>query len=555
MKNTNLLLIYALTFGSLISSCSKDDDSSTDETIEEQTTVSITTEDISIEMDEITEIDNEEELTLDLAELADYITIENGADVSPSFSIKSQSVDGAFSIENGVLVLNDKSVLDYETNPEFTAVITVSVGDESKDFNITLTLNDVLESTWSIGPIEVGIYENPDAGQHLLTIALGDYDEELYGEPTITLSEQSHEDALRVEGRELYINDAGIFDYETNPLITSKFTVTDGHGTSMENTITISLIDVDEVSWTAENLTLTIDEHPNSGTVIGNIAPNTNDPDIVFSYSISQITTDLLAIDTNGDVIVNHGYLMDYETGAKTGNVTISDDQGHTQDITITVLLNNIQESSWGFNTSIGTNISIDENRNTSSPVADITQYLEDYHEGMHGALSYTVYSESVSGAFSVTNYGMLEVSDASLFDYETNPTFNVTVRATDEKGTSRNISLVVSLNDLSELSMPNKNVTLGGSFSPGDIAFTAEVYLDGVRIQGTDLYSNYVVNFSDYKINGVDTASSIIELNASGQIVLLNVLGSMDYFTATMNVTSASNQNLTTSANVLIRF
>lgn len=553
MKHTNLTFIYTLAVGSLFFSCS-DDAEDTDNPIPEAT-VEITAQDVTITMDEVTQIEDGESLELSLASLADYITVEGAEGVEPVFSIKSQSVDGAFAIEGNNLILNNKTILDFETNPEFTAVVTVTVGDESKDLNVTLTLNDVHEATWSIGPIEVGMYENPENNEQLLIVAISNYNPELDGEVTVTLSEQSPANALRMDGKALLVNDASLFDFETNPTITAKFTVTDANGRTQENVITISLIDVAETSWTAENTAFTIDEHPNSGTVIGNIAPALTDSNIVLSYSISQITPDLLVIDTNGDVIVNYGYLMDYETGDKAATVTITDNQGNSQDIFIVVHLNNIQEPQWGFNVTSQGNITVNENLPNGNTLGIFSQYIVDYREGVHGTLSYSLANESVPGALSVTGQGFLQVNDASAFDYETNPTITATLKATDQRGTTNSVPVTITLNDLGELTLNDISVFVSSSSSPGDVAFTPSVFLDGVRIANTDLASDYVVTFSDYKINGQNTASSILELNNSGQVTLLNVLGSQDNFTAIMTVTSAQDQNITVSANVLVRF
>ncbi|MBR9854500.1 MAG: cadherin repeat domain-containing protein [Algicola sp.] len=553
MKYTNLTFIYTLAVGFLFVSCS-DDGEDTENPIPEAT-IEITAQDVTITMDEVTQIQEDESLELSLATLADYISVEGAEGVEPEFSIKSQSVDGAFSIEGDNLILNDKSILDFETNPEFTAVVTVVVGDESKDLNVTLTLNDVHEATWSIGPIEVGMYENPENNEQLLIVAISNYNPELDGEVTVTLSEQSPANALRTEGRALLVNDASLFDFETNPTITAKFTVADANGRTEENMITISLIDVAETSWTVENATFTIDEHPDSGTVIGNIAPTLTDSNIVLSYSISQFTPDLLLIDTNGDVIVNHGYLMDYETGDKAATVTITDNQGNSQDIFIVVHLNNIQEPQWGFNVTSQGNITVNENLPNGNTLAVFSQYIVDYREGVHGNISYSLANESVPGALRVTGQGLLQVNDASAFDYETNPTITATLKGTDQRGTTNSVPITITLNDLNELSLNNISAVISSNSSPGDVAFVPSVYLDGVRIANTDLANNYVVTFSDYKINGQNTASSILELNNSGQVVLLNVLGSQDNFTAIMTVTDAQDQNITVSANVLVRF
>lgn len=77
------------------------------------------------------------------------------------------------------------------------------------------------------------------------------------------------------------------------------------------------------------------------------------------------------------------------------------------------------------------------------------------------GGLTFSITEESPSGAFSInSSTGELKVADASLFDYEVNPTISATVRAVNG-AVNRTASIEIILTNLEEDNIYNGNVTL----------------------------------------------------------------------------------------------
>ncbi len=102
------------------------------------------------ERDDVIEIENLE-LTIDentatdtVISDIDYLT--TGQKELADVSIASQSVANALKIVDQKLVVNDASMLDYETSPEITGDIEVKVGNITALASFTVSLNNLIET-------------------------------------------------------------------------------------------------------------------------------------------------------------------------------------------------------------------------------------------------------------------------------------------------------------------------------------------------------------------------------------------------------------------------
>ncbi|TYA58875.1 cadherin repeat domain-containing protein [Formosa maritima] len=85
---------------------------------------------------------------------------------SVTFSIQSESVDGALFINSstGVLKVKDESLFDFETNPTITGKVKVANGTTSKLANVTINLNNLDDphigiGSWTLwGQLEVDLF-------------------------------------------------------------------------------------------------------------------------------------------------------------------------------------------------------------------------------------------------------------------------------------------------------------------------------------------------------------------------------------------------------------
>lgn len=166
---------------------------------------------------------------------------------SLTYSITQQSSSNAIAINSstGELTVLTESLFDFETNPIITGIVKVENGDISDSANITITLNDINDTTVSVFDFEATIDENPNAG-----LSLGFVEATTnQGSLTYSITEQFPNNALAIDSStgELTVLTETLFNFETNPTITGIVQVENGDISDTAN-ITINLNDVNEQS-------------------------------------------------------------------------------------------------------------------------------------------------------------------------------------------------------------------------------------------------------------------------------------------------------------------
>ncbi len=368
-------------------------------------------------------------------------TVQSDTNISLVFSITSQTPNGALEInENtGVLSVADASVFDYETNPTITAIIAADKAQNNA--RVTITLNNINEL--SSQDYTTTVDENPTNGQSLGTVQASSE-----GVVNFGITSQTPEGALNIDTStgELTVADATLFDYETNPTITATISVTSS-GNMQSLTATITLNNISELS--VQDYTTTIDENPTNGQSLGTVQASSEG---VVNFGItSQTPEGALNIDTStGELTVADATLFDYETNPTiTATISVTS-SGNMQSLTATINLNNISElSAQNYTTTI------DENPTNGQSLGSIQANGE-------GTLSYSISSQTPSNAVSIdATTGELTVADATLFDYETNPTITATISITNSVNT-QTVTATINLSDLNEI----------GEFKFGGIIF-----------------------------------------------------------------------------------
>jgi len=343
------------------------------------------------------------------------------------FSITSQTPSGALNIDSssGELTVADASLFDFETNPTISA--TISAENAENAATITVNLNNVSET--SAQNLEVTLDENPVDGQTIGTVqATG-------SAPGFTITSQSPAGAMDIDSGtgEVTVADASLFDYESNPTLTATVSLADAQNPV---TVTVNLNDVLEI--TIQDFTVTVDENPNDGQVLGNIQANGNG---TLSYSITaQSPMGAMAINTGtGELTVLDPNLFDFETNPViTADISVTDG---TESIsaTATINLNDVDEVS-----ATNTNLTIDENPSNGDVIGVL--------QASGSNLTYTITFQNPAGAFNINqNTGELSVADETLFDFETNPNMLATISVSNGIQTV-SANAFVELNDLNEI-------------------------------------------------------------------------------------------------------
>ncbi|HAS40508.1 MAG TPA: hypothetical protein DCS93_08515 [Microscillaceae bacterium] len=267
------------------------------------------------------------------------ITLDNPqGDVN--FSIASQTPQGVLAINSasGTLTVADMSLLDFETNPKLTGVITIVNGGETSQINFTINLNNVTEITAS--DFTGSIDENSANGTAIGTVtASTDQGNLAYSIVSQTLAGAV---AINSATGALTVADAAIFDFETNTKVTGKIKVASSD-VSKEVNFTVNINNVTEI--TASDFTASIDENSANGTAIGTITASTDQGNLSFSIA-SQNPTGAVAINSStGALTVADAAIFDFETNTKvTGKVKVASGNV-SKEVNFTVNINDLTES------------------------------------------------------------------------------------------------------------------------------------------------------------------------------------------------------------------
>lgn len=328
----------------------------------------------------------------------------------------------------------------------------------------------VLFSVSALGQISI------DPGQNTITIAENTTGSILAAITTntpsgnltwsITLADDPDSDtndpvAINPSTGELTINDPDDIDFELGTSF--QFTVVvddDGDASSDSEVFTITLTNVnDETPVVTAAQVFDINEDVGNGHVVGTIAAtdddDTNDPGFTtFSaWTITGGNTDgIFALNaSSGQLTVVDSTGLDFETTTSyTLSVTVSDGTNTSVAQTVTIDITDVNEAP----RLTTTTATIAENSPAGTTITTLT-----YEDEEDDPAEFTIDSGNASGAFALTTAGVLTIADSAQFDHETNPTFKLVIKVTDQ-GTplaSSTDTLTVTVTDVNEAPVMTK--------------------------------------------------------------------------------------------------
>ena len=207
-----------------------------------------------------------------------------------------------------------------------------------------------------------------------------------------------------------------------------------------------------------QDLEVAIDENPVNGQVIGTIE---TDGGTATNFSItSQSLSGAISIHSvSGEISVADALLFDFETNP-TLTATISAENAENT-VMVTINLNNVNEvSAQSFETTL------DENPAEGQVLGTI--------QTSGSASGFSIATQSPSGALAIdSSSGQLTVVDATLFDYETNPTIAATVSIVDADNP---VTVTVNLNNVIEITVQDLTVDVDENPTDGQIVGTIQV-------------------------------------------------------------------------------
>lgn len=376
-------------------------------------------------------------------------TVVTNSGATLTYSITSGNDAGGFTINSstGEITVADMSVLDFETTPTFELIVEVTDGGSiTESATITINLNDVNEAP-VVDDQTFSIDENSADTTSVGTVVATDVDA---GDSlTYAITGSSVAGAFDIDSStgEITVLDMSLLDFETNPSITLDIEVTDSGSLMDTATITIDLNDLPLI----EDQSFTIDENSADMTSVGTVALN-DDDGLTLMYSITA-GNDLGAftIDTGtGEITVVDGTQLDFETTPTfLLTVEVTDGGSVTETATITIDLNDINEAPVVDDQTF----TIDENLADDASVGTVAASDVDDSD----ALTYVITAGNDSGAFAIDPAtGEITVADSSLLDFETTPSFSLTVEVTDGGSLADTATITIDLNDINEAPVVN---------------------------------------------------------------------------------------------------
>ena len=390
------------------------------------------------------------------------------------FSIISGNTNGAFRINasSGIITVANTEVLNYQVSPSFELVVKVQdngTGNLSSQATITIVLADINQMP-VITNQSFPIAENSANGTIVGTVLASDPDTGQTKTFSLVSGNTIGAFAINATTGVLTVASSAMLDFESTTAITLVIKVQDnGVGNlSSQGTITVSISDINEQP-VISNQSFKVAEKSTTGTIVGNVLAS--DPDAAQSLTFSIISGNannaFIINPATGVITVANSDALSYQISSKFALVIKVQDNGIeslSSQATITISLSDINEvpviSDQSFSvaenspvgTSIGTVIATDPDANQTK--------------------TFSIVSGNTNGAFAINaSSGVLTVSNESVLDFESTPSFNIIIKVQDNGAGSLYSQAIITirLTDINETpTVPNQSFSVAEDAATG---------------------------------------------------------------------------------------
>ena len=366
-----------------------------------------------------------------------------------TYSIVGGADAGKFTIDTSTGVLSFVSAPDYEYPDDdnkdnaYNVMVQASDGKGGVDTQtITINLNNVNDNDPRIDDAITSLAENSGNGTAVYNVndAFTTNDTDRDGEAltySITGGNASGAFAINASTGAITVADYTKLDYETTP--TFNLTVQASDGVNSDTAVvTVNLNNLNDNNPRIDDATTSLAENSANGTSVYNVNEfyTTNDTDLdgqPLTYSITggNASGAFVINASTGAITVADYTKLDYET-TPTFNLNVQASDGTNSDTaTVTVNLNNLNDNPPRID---DYTMSFDENNDVGSPLHNVNDYFTGSDLDRDGqALTYSIIDGNASGAFAIdASTGLITIVNSAPLDYETTPTFNLTVQASD---------------------------------------------------------------------------------------------------------------------------
>lgn len=387
---------------------------------------------------------------------------------------------GIFAVDfaTGQVTVLDGNQLDYETKTSYTLVVRANDTVElllSDTAVVTINILDESDEPPSMEDQSFSVPENSPNNTNVGKIVFTDIDVSDSHIFSILSGNGTGLGAFQINSTGIItVKDTTQLNHETTPTFVLSVLITDEGGQQDTATITINVTDINE-NPNVSDQSFTINENAANDSNVGTVVAT--DPESGALTFARSGTTAFNINPTSGQVTVADSAQLDFETDpSMTFVVTVTDNGGKTDTATITVNLNDVNDSPGVTGSGIADVII---NEGTLSRVVNLWAAFED-DEDADNELSFLVQNISGDALFSA-DPTINNVNGTLTLNFLPNAAgvANVTIRAFDSQGAFVDDTFKVDVNAAPEAvgystvtvneDAPNSSINLYGGFTDSE--------------------------------------------------------------------------------------
>ncbi|MBL0135869.1 MAG: cadherin domain-containing protein [Chitinophagaceae bacterium] len=396
-----------------------------------------------------------------------------------TYSILSGNIGSTFSINplTGDLSVANQSSLNYESTVTYSLVIKVQDSNPvslSSQAVVTINVLNINEPP-VITEDAYSIYENTANGTSVGTVVAVDPDAGQSITYSIVSGNTNSAFSINTTTGLIKVANTTALNYETTPLFFLIVKAQD-NGTvsqSSQGTIIIDLFNVNE-NPQISNQTFSVAENTSNGTTVGTVVASDPDGGQSIAYSIlSGNTNGAFSINSSTGVLkVANSSVLNFETITSFALIVKVQDNATislSSQATITVNLTNINEPPSISNQSF----SLQENSANGTIVGTVVASDPDAGQ----TLSYYILSGNTNTAFAINSTtGKITVSNSSALNFESTPSFALTVKVQDNGTGLLSSQAIITINLLNVNEAPiiaNQSFSINENSTNGTVVGT----------------------------------------------------------------------------------
>ncbi len=359
--------------------------------------------------------------------------------------VDTVSAQGGTVADNGDGTFTYTPPADFNGSDSFTYTVSDGNGGTAQG-TVNVTVNPVNDAPVVTAGLKFTIDENSTDGTAVGQVTATDPDGTVTG---FSIVGGNTGNAFVIDNNgQITVANSSVLDFETTPSFNLQVTATDGIDTSAVQTVKISLNDIDEPPVITQGQSFSLPENSSNGTIVGTVLAVDPEGSVAGFSIVGGNTNGAFAIDNSGQITVASSAALDFET-TPTFNlqITVTDGANTSAAETVSITLTNVNDEPPVVTP--GQNFNLPENSPDGTMVGTVN--ATDVDSPVTG---FSIVGGNTGNAFVIDDNGQITVANSSVLDFETTPTFDLLITATDGSNTSAAETVVINLTDIAGASV-----------------------------------------------------------------------------------------------------